>query len=348
MARRRKAGNGDLPAFVYFNGHSYTYKHPITGAVDGIGSERDLAIERGKLLNQRIFGNDARRLKALRRGQVSLEAMLDAFKEHRRARVSKVTFAGDAVRIEQYRRWFNTGPGLITIDQINRRLEGAGYDVIRQHKSLLRLFFEFCRSRGAIAPTAPNHARLVIVPPRAKKRRRRLTLEQFWQIHGRASVDLKAAMAISLITSMRRTDLVSLTAENCDKPRIRYIPSKTAENPNPMPTACKLSDQHWARYIAPVLLRASGGRLIPRSAEWLTREFGELSTAVTGLDGGLRPTLHEVRALSDDLYRRQGDDTDTIRQRNAHRSERTTEGYLAGHGVIYTDVACTLNLEPKP
>lgn len=346
MGRQRKGGNADLPRFVYFNGHSYTYQHPITGKKDGLGSDKALAVQRGHLLNHRIWGNDKRRLSEMRRGQASLDAVLDAFDAYRKERVGAVTYKGDHFRIEQYRKWFDKAPSLITIDDINKHLDGSKYDVVRQHRILLRQFFEFCRRRGAIGATAPNPGDLVETPVKAAKQRVRLTLEWYWAIYKRASADLQTAMALSLITSMRRGDLVRLTKESCEKPFIRYIPSKTKENPDPMPTACKLSETHWARYVTPAILRAGDGPLIPRSPEWLTREFGEHSTEVTKLPSKTRPTLHEVRALSDDLYRKQGDDKDTIRQRNAHRSERTTEGYLSGHGIVYNEVKCELRLEP--
>lgn len=345
MGRQRKGSNSDLPEFVYFNGHSYVYRHPVTGKVDGLGGDRATAVHRGHLLNHRIFGNDKRRLRELRNSHSSLGDMLDGFAKYRKERVGPVTYKGDKTRIEQYRKWFDKSPGLITIEDINKRLDGAGYDVIRQHRILLRQFFEYCRRRGAFPKDAKNTGELLDPPVKAPKQRVRLTLEWYWSIYKRASADLQTAMALSLITSMRRGDLVTLTAGQCEKPFIRYIPSKTKENPDPMPTACKISDSHWAKYVAPALLRAGKGRLIPRSPEWLTREFGDHSTEVTKLPPKTRPTLHEVRALSDDLYRKQGDDKDTIRQRNAHRSERTTDGYLSGHGIVYNEVKCELRLE---
>ncbi|MEX1669096.1 tyrosine-type recombinase/integrase [Zhongshania guokunii] len=79
--------------------------------------------------------------------------------------------------------------------------------------------------------------------------------------------------------------------------------------------------------------------------DYLTRAFAEARDATeiyNGIPTAARPGLHEVRALSSDLYRKAGYTTGEIQQLMAHTDEKITEGYLAGHETQWTDIAIAM------
>jgi len=88
--------------------------------------------------------------------------------------------------------------------------------------------------------------------------------------------------------------------------------------------------------------------------DYLTRAFGEARDATLddtskplfhGVPTAARPGLHEVRALSSDLYRRAGYSTGDIKQLMAHTDEKITEGYLAGHETQWTEIGMVMPAE---
>jgi integrase len=55
-----------------------------------------------------------------------------------------------------------------------------------------------------------------------------------------------------------------------------------------------------------------------------------------------RPTFHEIRSLSEALYKRRGEDRAATQRRMGHHSLRQTDGYDEGHELVYEAVVCDL------
>ncbi len=352
MPRRRKAENADLPRFVFATngGDSYVYRHPLTGKAHGLGGDKSKAIERGNLLNDRIWGNDPFRLTVLRSGLQTCKDLIDQFEAYRRAKTKRdSTWSEHRWKLAKYRDWLQKHPSMITVSDLNQHLDAVPDDPYRKHKILLGELFEFARARGFIVATAPNPARLLLDRPGQEKRRQRLTPAWFWAIYDQAPAYLQCAMGISLVTSMRLGDIWSLRRDQFDARArsISYVPAKTRDNPNPMPTRCLLTDQQWARFVAPLLLQGgheSGRVFVYTDPKRPSRDFGRLSGVVTELPALQRPTFHEIRSLSEALYKRQGEDRSTTQRRMGHHSLKQTDGYDRGHDLVFEPVHCTLEV----
>ncbi len=366
VGRSRKRQHRKLPQFVYlipdgYGNKYYCYQHPITGKRSSLGTDKPAAIVSGNALNERIWGNDKSRLRFLRNGSESMRQLLSLFQVYKNERTnSDNTRKENDIKFTQYKRWFKKSPPLLTIEDLNEHLDGLPYDSVRKHRILLRQMFEFARSRDMIPDKTKhqNPAELILLPVKPKKKSERLSEEQFWKVYEHAPEMLQKAMGIALITSMRRGDISALQRNQCFKAvkdvngqivtsaSIQYIPQKTVENPDPMPTECFIPEVDWARYIAPLLLSVKGDTLFPFKPEWLTRQFSTLARNITGLSSGVCPPFREIRSLSARLYE-QTEDKSKTQRRMGHHSTQMTDLYLAGGEVRYVPVKCDLSLRKK-
>lgn len=192
---------------------------------------------------------------------------------------------------------------------------------------------------------------------------------------------VQIAMGIALVTTMRRGDICDLTWENNvagDLLRKQINKSHAQLSGNYEFTGGKAAPANLSWNMAQhTLLR----KLIKRARElamqnsrcthvishkltkrykrkkeprthhyqvlpdYLTRAFAKVRDA-TGLYDGIptknRPGLHEVRALSSDLYRKAGYATSEIQQLMAHTDEKVTEIYLAGHETQWTEIGLVM------
>jgi integrase len=193
---------------------------------------------------------------------------------------------------------------------------------------------------------------------------------------------VQIAMGIALVTTMRRGDICDLTWESniagsLLRKQINKSHAQLSENYEftggkaaPANLSWNMDQHHLLRKLinrgrelamknsrcTHVLshkfekryksgLRQHHYQILP---DYLTRAFAEVRDA-TGLYEGIptaaRPGLHEVRALSSDLYRRAGYTTADIQQLMAHTEEKITEGYLAGHETQWTEIGLVMPAE---
>ncbi|PSD32026.1 integrase [Stenotrophomonas maltophilia] len=191
----------------------------------------------------------------------------------------------------------------------------------------------------------------------------RLTLDVYRAIWDQAAPWLRNAMDLSLVTLLRREDVVTVKfADMCDG-YLWVVPSKTEGSTNvrlKIALAGSLVDL-VARcrddVVSPFLIhrlpekarpsdmrakdRAHHTQVLP---EQLSRAFAKARDAA-GVDGRSPPTFHEIRSLGGALLRDTGWTTEQVQALMGHASKSMTEHYLAGHDMPWLEVTAASTLQ---
>ncbi|MBT0961676.1 tyrosine-type recombinase/integrase [Denitromonas iodatirespirans] len=182
-----------------------------------------------------------------------------------------------------------------------------------------------------------------IKAPRVRVRRRRLSLDQWQQIHGYAAANLppwvSRMMVLALVTGQRRSDLVAMRFDHIWDGRLHVEQVKTGTR-IALPLQLRLDAigvsledavDDCRAYAAGDghLLRKHNGR--PPGLASLSSRFEESREAVMQHhDDGLPPSLHECRSLAERLYRAQGIDTRILL---GHKHQSMTDLYHDDRGL---------------
>ncbi|OHV13023.1 phage integrase central domain-containing protein [Kushneria phosphatilytica] len=184
-------------------------------------------------------------------------------------------------------------------------------------------------------------------PLRPQPARSRLSLEQWQRIYRHAEVHgqgwLTHALRLALLSGQRRTDLVNLTFKHEWDGHLHVHQQKTGEriaiptclglNAIGMTLADALEECRRYHQSGTHLLRKKGGKQL--GAASLSTRFAEARDHVIAPGewrGKMPATFHEIRSLSERLYRDQGVDTMTLL---GHRSQKTTDGYNDDRGLTH-------------
>ncbi len=249
--------------------------------------------------------------------------------------------------VARYEEWFRGPVKNLTVSDLRRDLPPATSDAYRIHRSIPRSWFETAQRHGFYPPDRKTPAELLEPKTPTPKKRKRLSKEQFDQTHELAPYWVQIATDISLLTFMRVGDVVKLKRKDCPRFNIRWIPSKIRNHPDPLPTEARLTEPAWKKTIGRsgsvsyVIAHPETGK--PVDEKYIARRFGKLSTEVTGLPPGTRPTFHKIRSLSEALYR-SGEAKEVTQRRMTHHDSRQTAEYDVGHAVHYEPVDCLLDL----
>ncbi|HEY9255776.1 MAG TPA: tyrosine-type recombinase/integrase [Stenotrophomonas sp.] len=188
------------------------------------------------------------------------------------------------------------------------------------------------------------------------RKRERLTLETFQAIRAAAPHWLQVAMDLSLLTLLRRDDIVSLTFADAHDGALWVVPSKTEHStlvklkivltPELQSVLTRARDRVVSPYIVhrlPEKARPQAKRAKARDhhtqvlPEQLTRAFQE-ARASAGLATGNAPTFHEIRSLGGALLRQSGWTLQQVQQLMGHASSSMTSIYLDGHDAPWSEV----------
>ena len=245
---------------------------------------------------------------------------------------------------------------------LDENFDGDSY---KQHRSVLSQLFRLAMTKGW-CKFDPVEATLASrSAAKVKKKRNRLTKDQFEAICEVAPPWLQLAMKLALITLQRRGDLVRLQFSDIKNNRLFLVQQKTEKwgmsarlsigigaslnalinearqsgvlspmiihrKPLRNPPVNKLKKEHWSAV----------------SPRYLTNAFKEARDK-TGLFEKVtkerRPTFHEIRSLGGSLYKEAGWSTKQVQELMGHTSEDMTETYLNGHEQ-WTEVEACLEL----
>lgn len=207
--------------------------------------------------------------------------------------------------------------------------------------STVRDIFNEALVRGWVSTNPAIHIR----PPKTPVRRQRMTLEQWHAIHAAGQECLpawwSAAWTLALVSGQRRSDLVKMRFGDVQDGWLHVDQHKTGAQ-IALPLALRLETIGVSLAQAIEACRAYGepGEYLIRSPKlgWgpitpktLTRQvIYAREAACIAVDKGTPPALHEVRSLSERLYRVQGVDTKTLL---GHAKQSMTDLYNNDRGL---------------
>jgi len=175
--------------------------------------------------------------------------------------------------------------------------------------------------------------------------RQRMSLEQWWQVYDNAHLEhwppwARHMLALALVSGQRRADLQKMVFDDVWDGHLHVEQQKTgARIALPLKLRLDAADlelggviEACRDYAAPgqtLLRKRGGGALVVGS---LSSIFTDLRTSALGKIDGPRtaPSLHEIRSLSERLYRAQGIDTQTLL---GHKRQAMTDVYNDDRGL---------------
>lgn len=340
--RPRKKSNSALPQNLYqakINGRVYfSYKHPVTKKVHGMGSNKADAIAAAKQLNSILMQQTDRVASIL--GSETLEAHIQWFK---REIMPKREYADKTVEVYETKfKQLLAGLGNVQLEHIGVREVSNVMDTLtprsaQQLRQVASDLFKTAQGRGLIES---NPAELTNKPV-AKKERKRLTMEQFNAIHEIAPAWLQNAMDLGLITLQRREDISLMKFENVRDGSLYVIQEKTKKHDTGYlrikigAELDKVIKRCRDDTVSPFLVHREPEKRVRREGmhwtqikpEMITRAFKECCDELK-IKG---TTFHEIRALGIKCYKDKGIEP---QQLAGHSSEKMTKNYDSGHDEI--------------
>ncbi len=271
-------------------------------------------------------------------------------------------------RLDRYAEWIGTWDvSHTTVRMLDDLLleKAPGYEPYRCHRLLLGELFVYAIGRGWREQSLGNPAKALLPPKLARqrevKRRKRMTLAQFFIIRAVAPEWLQIAMDLALLIGIRRSDVCYLKFSNFDGGYLRFIPAKTADLPTPAAISIKINDElqeivDRARALRPASeyfihkhnsfvrtgMAADREDVTQVLPEQLSRKFRailrSLDEEFAGYDDEELPTYHEVRSLCARTYRDKGWPIEKIQLLLGHADESMTEHYQSGAGVVWQEM----------
>ncbi|WP_282296225.1 tyrosine-type recombinase/integrase [Stenotrophomonas sp. PS02289] len=354
--RKRSAGRQGWPDNLYPNRDGFKYRHPVTRRETFMGRDKAKAFAAAKKLNAMLIpGNDL-----VGRVVGSRETVADAIEVFRRDDIPARDWAPKTAEVyESVIRRINAGIGSRPVEEVTVK---DCAEFIRAVTVSDRARQQFRLVLGWIMACAVQEGWIDSNPVLATRRfqherkRARLTKEMYAAVWDKADPWLRLAMDISLVTLLRRDDVVSLKFTDMRDGALWVIPQKT-EGSSLVKLKIRIGDQLGAllaqardSVLSPYIIhrlpekaRPSNMRASARQhhtqvmPEQLTRAFQDAREAA-GITGDNPPSFHEIRSLGGALLTEAGWQIEQVQRLMGHTSASMTEHYLEGHDAPWHSV----------
>ena len=300
--------------------------------------------------------------------------------------VSKQSWKNRCAHMRSFAKYFDgTKVSHLNLDILRHWWETLTYHAQHARRSEFNKLFNYLAGQGITPKLEFNPFTIADDRPRLMEKgkppvkRDRLSIENYWKIYKRASQmgydGLQLAMAISLLTTMRRGDI-------CDLQFDKHITATSLKK-----TINKSANQRDAVHVAHLefdfKIHSILEKEIKKARELRVKNFGcpfvishnfkqrrtgktkshksqvtsdqlgkmfalvrdDLSIYPAKTNSYSPPSFHEIRALASAQYKAAGFDVKQVKELMAHTDERVTKGYQAGHGVEYTQIQISLGAE---
>lgn len=366
MGRKRLAKNRGFPPNLYQNQAGYFYyKNPQTKKQKGLGRERARAFQEARKANAAIATLEPSSLVdwVMGKTEYTLEGWLPVYKQlwMERAQPAANTLMNYAV---YWRRLENADFAKRKLSEITTVMIAQYLDAYKDEngapsavlmRARLKDIFRWAETQGLIeagrSPVSATRAPKVIVA------RERMSLEQFLAIRGVSPVWLRNAMNIAIVTGQRKDDILGMKFANWHDGRLHVAQGKSGGK-----TRLALDGSIWLRgvemSVADVVkscrdmvashylvhhVRHAGvakpGQKV--SGVSLTTAFikARKAAGIEPKDGRTPVTFHEIRSLSERLYRDEYG-ADFAQMVLGHKNASTTARYddLRGEWKIVSAV----------
>lgn len=353
MARLRSAATRNLPSYLYAHQHNgktyYSYRHPKTGKLHGMGSNKVSAIRAAQQLNAHFQSpDDANRVRSVLGGGRPFSELLDRYQQMQtESQLSKVTQRQRTWQVGVMRsRWGSMAVADINTTMVADFLAERPPRMANVFRSALLTIFNQALAEGWIEknPVVVTQARKV------KVQRERLSLEQYRAIYQHASDPIKDAMQLSLLTLQRREDVVSMKFSDIQDGFLYVVQHKTKQQIririegelSILIERIRCTGILGAEHL--VHLRKPSGTGKAGSPPFLDRVSTGFKEARqrAGITGESPPSFHEIRSLGARLYEKQGIDPQALL---GHKSRKMTDHYLDSRGSDWVDAAASLKVD---
>lgn len=330
MARQRLAKNRALPPNLYVNPAGYYYyRHPVEKTQKGLGRDRAGAIQAAREANAALATREPSSLVdwVLGRTDYTLAGWLPVYRElweektkpaanTLRAAKSLLGRLGDTDFAKMRMRHIET---VHVATYLKEFTEASGAGAAHNMRSRLSDIFRWAETQGVIE-VGKNPVTATFTPG-YKVKRERLSLEQFWVIHAHASAWAKNAMLLALVTGQRRDDVANMKFADYKDGFLHVAQGKSGgETKLQIDGSIKLvkvgvsvgdvvagcRDLIVSRYLVHHTERVStakpGDKVV---AAVLSAAFKRArdKAGIGASDGRTPPSFHEIRSLSERLYR---------------------------------------------
>ncbi|WP_253901003.1 tyrosine-type recombinase/integrase [Stenotrophomonas maltophilia] len=362
MGRARKPGRRDWPQNLYAHRDGFKYRHPITRKEHSMGKDKAKAFAAAKKLNALLMPSNDLVSKVLTPG----ETVADAITVFRRDDMPGRKWAPKTAEV--YKSVINrieNGLGSKAVADVTVKVcatfirEVTESDRARQQFRLVLGWILACAVEEGWIDTNPALATRRF---QHERKRVRLTLDVYRSIWDQAAPWLRNAMDLSLVTLLRREDVVTVKFADVRDGHLWVVPSKTEGSTNvrlQIAAAGPLADllkrckddvaSPFVIHRLPEKARPSDKRAKTRKhhtqvlPEQLSRAFAAARDAA-GITGDAPPTFHEIRSLGGALLRDAGWTTEQIQALMGHGNASMTEHYLGGHEAPWQSVTTGIAL----
>jgi integrase len=307
----------------------YSYKHPINKTQKGLGRDMAKAIQAAKATNAALAMLEPSSLVdwALGRTDYTLAAWLPVYRElweaktepadnTLRAAKSLLGRLAESDFAKMRMKHIETVHAAAYLEAFEKA-SGAG--AARNMRTRLSDIFRWAETQGVIEvgknPVAATFS------SGYKVTRERLSLEQFWAIHAQAPVWAKNAMMLALVTAQRREDVANMKFADYKDGYLHVAQGKSGgETKLQIDGAIRLAkvgvsvgevvagcrDLIVSRHLVHYAARAAGakpGDMVQGPRISVAFQKAREKAGIEAVDGRTPPTFHEIRSLSERLYR---------------------------------------------
>jgi len=362
MGRTRSRNRLGWPPNLYPNKAGFKYRHPVTRKDVWMGSDKAKAFAAAKKLNAMLIPTTDLVARVLG----TEKTVADAIKVFREDDIPGRKWAPKTAEVyESVIRRIESHLG-------ERELASLS---VKDCAEFMRTVTDSARARqqfrlvlGWILACAVQEGWIDENPALAtrkfnhERQRERLTLEAYKLIWEKAPAWVRNAMDLSLLTLLRREDVVSLRFANVSDGALWVVPSKTegtsgvrlkiAVNSELEALLARCRDAVVSPFLVhrlplkgrPQQLRAKNrGHHTQVLPEQLSRAFAGARDEA-GITGDNPPTFHEIRSLGGALLQDAGWTLKEVQALMGHASESMTQHYLDGHEQPWCDVAAGTTL----
>lgn len=360
MGRQRLAKNRGFPPNLYLNSAGYFYYlDPDKKKTKGLGRDKATAFREARIANAVLATREPSALADWVSGKsdYTLAQWIPIYKE---LWIKKSEPAENTLRnasgyleriIESPFSWMRL-QAVGTVDVatwLDEAREKRGAPTAMLLRSRVSDVFRMAESQGLIkAGTNPISA---TYKPTQTVKRERLTIEQFWSIHAQAPIWLKNAMVLALLTAQRREDIAEMKFGDVKDGYLQIVPGKLqgavriqqdlkirmdAVNMTigDAVLACRdLIRQNYMVHHVKHTRKIKPGDKVDLTALSQGFQIARDSAGITAAEGRTPPSFHEIRSLSERLYREQYG-PEFAQAMLGHKSAKMTSKYddLRGSG----------------
>lgn len=360
--RRRKAGTEHLPDNLYKRGSSYRYRHPQTGQFFGMGQDEAMAIAAARKLNLKLKSKQDL-IEAITGGVL----MNEIIKRYADEYLPEKNIKASSRQQAEYRlnriskdlgKWKASQYTIKALSEyLDDKFKGDPY--IKYRGQLIDIE-KWAISKGLL----DDHVATKTLPKNnTTKKRRPLTLEQFYLIRANAPQWLKNAMDIALVTLQRRGDILKIKYTDHREGRLFVIQEKTEKHGVRAHLSIEVGE-HLEKLInstrsdniaSPFLIHTKPDKVRPSKEKehWsqilpnhLTQKFGSIRDELEvfkKMPKAERPTFHEIRALGGALYLENGYSKEYVNLLMGHTKMEMTDHYTDRH-IEWTDCRADLSI----